>query len=117
MLRRLAAVLMLLTIAFSQMETVMGVLRDGKVHHDSAATAALHALNGQGEHGHEDGAPHGPKHEHGTPADHCTHQHGAQVNQRAPELAILEHVFSTAFLEPLLWRDRFTEPFSPPPQA
>ena len=117
MLKRLAAVLMLFTVAFSNAETVMGVLRDGTVHHESNAVAAAHALAHTGEHGHEDQAPHGPKHEHGTPADHCTHQHGAQVTQRAPELALLEHTFSTGFLEPLLWQDRFSEPFSPPPQA
>jgi hypothetical protein len=116
-LHRVAAVLMLLTIVFSHAETAMGLLRDGTVHHETAAAAAQHALNGQGEHGHEDGAPHGPNHEHGTSADHCTHQHGAQVNQRSPELAILEHTFSAGFLDPLLLLDRLTEPFSPPPQA
>lgn len=117
MLHRLAAVLMLFTIAFSQTETVMGLLRDGGVHHESAAAAAVHSEYGQGEHGHEDGAPHGPEHEHGTPADHCTHQHGNLFTPKSPVLAILSYTIPQVFLEPPLWFDRFSEPAFHPPRA
>lgn len=122
-LHRLTALLMLLTLAFSNVETVLGVLRDGEVHHESSAVAAGHAMQAQGEHGHEDGRTqgpeheHGPQHEHGTPADHCTHQHGNLTTSQAPTLAILAFTIPQVFSESSLWLDRLSEPFSPPPQA
>jgi hypothetical protein len=86
LLRRLLAFVMLLALAVSASESVLGELRDGEVHHESSAAAAAHGLHASGEHGHEDGSPpghpadsghrHGPGHHHGTGADHCTHQHG-----------------------------------------
>jgi len=71
-------------------ESVFGVLRDGAVHHESAAAAAAH-LGGsqQGGHGHEDSVP---DHQHGTPADHCTHFHG---------LACIISAVSLSFAAPL----------------
>ena len=114
---------MLLTLTFSNVETVLGVLRDGEVHHESAAAAATHALQTQGEHGHEDGRPagpeheHGPQHEHGTAADHCTHQHGNLTAPQAPALQVLAVSIPQPFLEPFLWLDRFSEPSFRPPQA
>jgi len=64
-----------------QAESVLGALRDGRVHHESGMTAASHSSSGsQGDHGHEDGPlshQHGGQHQHGTAADHCTHQHSA----------------------------------------
>ena len=114
---------MLLLLTASNVETVLGVLRDGEVHHESSATAAAHAMQGQGEHGHEDGRPqgpeheHGPQHEHGTPADHCTHQHGNLTTTQAPTLAILAFTIPQVFPEPSLWLDRFSEPSFRPPQA
>ena len=122
-LHRLAALLMLLTLTFSNVETVLGVLRDGEVHHENSGAAAAHAMQSQGEHGHEDGKSqgpehdHGPQHEHGTPADHCTHQHGNLTTALPPTLAILAFTISQVFPEPSIWLDRFSEPFSPPPQA
>ena len=117
MLRNLAALLMLLTTTFSQAEAVVGVLRDGAVHHESAGAAALHAVAGQGEHGHEDGVPHGPNHEHGTSADHCTHQHGNLFTPGSPDLAIRGYTIPQVFVEPPLWFDHFSEPAFHPPQA
>lgn len=116
-LHRLAALLMLLTITFSSAETVVGLLRDGAVHHESSAEAATHALMAQGEHGHEDGAQHGPNHEHGTPADHCTHQHGPVFSPRSPVFVVLSHTVPVVFLEPSLWLDHLDEPSFRPPQA
>lgn len=81
MLHRLAALLMLFAVIGSQVESMVGVLRDGAVHHESQATAAAHSLQtlATGEHGHEDDSSsehsHDSGHQHGTSADHCTHQH------------------------------------------
>lgn len=68
-------------------EVLLGELRDGDVHHESAVEALDHAAQHehqasgvQGEHGHEDEGEHpehGPDHEHGTAGDHCTHTHSA----------------------------------------
>lgn len=116
--RRLVAFFMLLAVTFSYGETVTGMLRDGAVHHEeSAATAALHAIAAQGEHGHEDGSSHGPGHEHGTPADHCTHQHGTEFGPRSPGLAVFSCTIPDIFLEPSLRLDHPYEPSFRPPRA
>ena len=78
--RRWFALFLMFALTVSFAEPVLGELRDGEVHHESGAAAAFHALEADGEHGHEDaGSPaheHGGEHQHGTGADHCTHQHG-----------------------------------------
>lgn len=79
-MRRAIAFFLLLLITASNAEALVGMLRDGKVHHEDLAAATLHA-NADGEHGHEDtsapaGHRHGRGHEHGTSSDHCTHHHG-----------------------------------------
>ncbi len=89
-MRRLLALVLLLVTAASALESVRGELRDGAVHHESAATAAFHALDAQGDHGHEDGSlpgshRHSRGHEHGTNSDHCTHQHGPAMLTAAEE--------------------------------
>lgn len=81
---RLIALCVLLLTTASNLEVVVGMLRDGRVHHEDAATALVHAESGPGEHGHEDAsAPanhrHGKGHEHGTSGDHCTHVHGVAL--------------------------------------
>lgn len=116
-LHRLAALLMLLTVTFSYGETVIGVLRDGTVHHESTAAAATHALFAQGEHGHEDGSSHGSDHEHGTPADHCTHHHGTVLHPRSPGVVTFSHASTQVFLEPRAWLDHADKPTLRPPQA
>lgn len=83
-MRRLLALVLLLLGAASSLESVVGELRDGAVHHESAATAAFHAPEARGDHGHEDGSlpgnhRHSQGHEHGTGSDHCTHQHGTAL--------------------------------------
>lgn len=67
-------------------EPALGLLRDGRVHHETTATAGVHGNSTPtGEHGHEDGTAsgpshtHAPDHQHGTSADHCTHAHGAGI--------------------------------------
>lgn len=88
MLRRLIALLAFVVMAGSIAEPALGVLRDGAVHHETAASAAGHADRARGDHGHEDGNPaghqHDPDHRHGTGADHCTHQHGLALLADAP---------------------------------
>lgn len=81
-LQRLTSLLLLLAVFAYSAEAVLGVLRDGEVHHESAVAAAGHGEQRGGDHGHEDGPlshPHGPGHQHGTSLDHCTHQHTATV--------------------------------------
>ncbi len=79
----IALVLLLMTGVYN-LESVVGVLRDGAVHHESGADAIAHTRQHTGDHGHEDLATtgshhHGKGHEHGTASDHCTHQHGAAL--------------------------------------
>ncbi|MEQ1854947.1 MAG: hypothetical protein ABL963_00665 [Longimicrobiales bacterium] len=78
-IRRSIALALLLGYSASAAEAAVGVLRDGAVHHESAAAAVIHQETHQGDHGHEDpgaGAEHGSDHRHGTSSDHCTHVHG-----------------------------------------
>lgn len=81
--RRILALFLILVFGLSSFEAVWGEVRDGDVHHENVATAADHSMLSQGDHGHEDvGAPehhHDEQHQHGTGADHCTHQHGVEV--------------------------------------
>lgn len=65
-LRCLIGITLLFTTSASAAEAVFGSLQDGVVHYESAFA--------QGPSGAEDS---GPTHAHDTPADHCTHFHGA----------------------------------------
>lgn len=72
--RRFIGIAVLILAPASAAEPVFGLLRDGVVHHESAAAAATHRdASPQSSHGHEDSVP---THQHGTSADHCTHVHG-----------------------------------------
>ena len=90
LLRRMVALLSLVLMVGSLSEPAVGALRDGVVHHESAATAAAHGDRFAGDHGHEDGVPsthtHDRGHLHGTGADHCTHQHGLGPTCGSPEV-------------------------------
>lgn len=118
-LRRLVALLALLLVALSSVESVVGVLRDGLVHHETGLAALGHTGAG-GDHGHEDGPlqhQHGERHQHGTPADHCTHQHG--VAQTAPAFAYALPTLASApsFREPSHLAGRISIPLFHPPRA
>ncbi|MGH7568889.1 MAG: hypothetical protein ACREMW_09625 [Gemmatimonadales bacterium] len=84
-LRRLIGIALFILTPASTLEAVVGVVRDGSVHHEGTAVAAEHQVMGtNGDHGHEDGLPpwqhrHTPQHQHGTAADHCTHVHGVAL--------------------------------------
>lgn len=117
MFRRLVTSFVLLAVAFSSAEAVFGELRDGKVHHESRAEAALHDHGPDGEHGHQYDSPHGPEHQHGTSSDHCTHQHGEQLSGARILLSVGPPDIFVSFVQPSLWSDRVTEPFLRPPRA
>jgi hypothetical protein len=106
----------------SNVEPLLGVLRDGSIHHESSAAAVAHESSAPREHGHEDGSAqtphqdHGPQHQHGTAADHCTHAHGLA-------LAAEEAVGFTAILvtvesnDPTGHPTRSQQTHTPPPRA
>ena len=79
--RSIVALALLMGYGIASAEVIFGEVRDGAVHHESAAEALNHAVHDAmdtGEHGHEDAGEHpehGPDHQHGTSADHCTHAH------------------------------------------
>jgi hypothetical protein len=75
----------MLATSGSATESVLGLVRDGAIHHESVAAADAHRWAGAAVgHGHHDlVAPSQPRHDrqhqHGTPADHCAHQHGTAM--------------------------------------
>jgi hypothetical protein len=78
--RRAAFVLLLAIMGFT-LEPVVGVVRDGEVHHETAAEAATHSGLATAGHAHEQNDSQTSEdsesdHEHGSNADHCTHSHG-----------------------------------------
>lgn len=103
-MRRLIALILLVFSTATSLEAVVGPVRDGEVHHETAARATQHATRTTGEHGHEhghddgmsaqaedpdgSGEEHGPKHQHGTGADHCTHAHGPALSVDGTHLTV-----------------------------
>lgn len=117
MYRRLIAAFMLLAVTLSSAEAVIGELRDGVVHHESLVEATAHDHGRDGEGSHEHGSPHGPDHQHGTSSDHCTHQHGEQLNGAEVLLVAGPLDAFVSFLEPSFLLDRVIEPSLRPPRA
>lgn len=118
MYRRVVALLMLLSVTFSNVETVNGALRDGEVHHEGAIEAASHAQVATGDHGHEDHEPHGSDHQHGTSSDHCTHQHGPTIPSGCATIEdAVADSFAVTFAEPGPPMDRSREPSFRPPRS
>lgn len=116
-MRRLLALTLLTLISASSTEAVVGVIRDGAVHHENAAVAAVHAQESGGDHGHEDTASgehsHDEGHDHGTASDHCTHTHGAAVlTSSLPPLVFetAEYHFTESVRPHALVSDGFTHP-------
>lgn len=98
-LKRLTASLVIVAWTLMSVESAVGELRDGEVHHESASEAARHRAESAGGFGHEhtqepgggqqeeqrqqDGElqqgqeyQQGQEHDHDSAADHCTHVHG-----------------------------------------
>lgn len=103
-LRRSIALALLLGYSASAAEATVGVVRDGAVHHESSAAAAVHQETRQGDHGHEDpgaGAEHGSDHQHGTAGDHCTHTHGMSIPS-ACDFEVVASVEAAVEVSPLM---------------
>lgn len=120
-MRRLLALTLLILTSVSSMEAVVGVMRDGEVHHENPVVAAAHAQVAGGDHGHEDAAPsgehrHGEGHDHGTAGDHCTHGHGPAILISASPLCLTEGV-AEGFTESALPRATVSDGFAHPPRA
>lgn len=88
MTKRLTAALMIFTWALMSVESVMGELRDGDVHHESSLEAVQHRAASGGGFGHDHAEEPGRAdqdneqdrdHRHGSSADHCTHLHGVAL--------------------------------------
>ena len=79
--RRGLALAILLAYMASAAEAVVGVVRDGAVHHESTLAAAVHRAEHLEDHGyqHVEHEAQGSDHGHGTSADHCTHVHGVSL--------------------------------------
>lgn len=74
-------VLLLATVMGFTVEPVVGTVRDGDVHHETALEAASHFSLAAADHSHEQSELPAPAdsdggHEHGSNSDHCTHAHG-----------------------------------------
>ena len=113
MLRRFVALTSLVMFCASSVEALRGELRDGAVHHESEALAILHEIDRDAGHLREAADPGSTsQHQHGTSADHCTHQHGtaltcpAIVPAPASPLRIVDPVH--------LATSRFTRSTAPP---
>ena len=78
--RRISFVILAAITVFT-LEPVMGVVRDGAVHHETSARAAAHSFLAGAGHAHgtiesDRADDSGQRHEHGSSADHCSHAHG-----------------------------------------
>jgi hypothetical protein len=117
--RRIVALLGVALLSVASLEPVAGSVRDGRVHHESTATAAGHSAFARGDHGHEDvgGTSHerDSDHEHGTSADHCTHAHGA-VSVSYVQLPFASSTHAVLSRETFSGTERFTETGSDPPR-
>lgn len=117
MIRRLTALFMLFSVTYSSAESVIGVLRDGEVHHESMAAAAQHASHDHVSHGHENGSSPDSEHQHGTQADHCAHHHGTMVVADPIVIALPSPGTFPPVFSSFAWTDPFAEPLVDPPQA
>lgn len=119
----LALLMLVGLLVGSNIEPIVGALRDGTVHHESLVAAGTHrAGTAAAEHGHEDGAlaggrhGHGAGHQHGTAVDHCTHAHGIG----APSFVRVEFLGTVVAIAPdasPLRSTRSILTLSPPPRA
>jgi hypothetical protein len=119
-MRRLIAFCLVLLTAASNLEAVVGMLRDGEVHHEELSAASLHATP-DGEHGHEDasspaGHQHDENHEHGTSGDHCTHVHGMALIPTFA-FAVLMGEDVTQYAEVTQPHPIISRPFTHPPRV
>lgn len=116
-LRRIVSVIALLAAVFSVVEPVLGEVRDDTVHQaDSGAAVAQDAQGSDhpAEHAPIPGHSHGGSHQHGTGADHCSHQHGVGFPGHT-DVLLPTVVTVSVSLESLLFSSRTsTQSFHPP---
>jgi hypothetical protein len=112
-LRRAIAVVLLVMTSASGAESVFGVLRDGEMHHVSAAAAVTHRnADPQSGQGQEDSQP---THQHGTPADHCTHAHGVAIINPAFHFSAGTSISTQHLADPAIHTGRSSlDEFHPP---
>lgn len=118
--RSVTSLVLLLAAIFSFVEPVVGQARDGEIHHrtgvvqqtDTSSTVDAHDPQGT-----RDGPAHppGPNHQHGTSADHCTHQHAA-VLVPTFSFALPAQTAEAPRLEPPLRLGRFLQRLFHPPR-
>ena len=119
--RRAFALVLLAAIMGFTVEPVVGVVRDGDVHHETAAEAAAHSGLASADHAHEQTDSRSSEHtdgshEHGSSADHCSHAHGpALLGAFAFEIATTQKLFS--FDEPVRIRMSTPTALTHPPRA
>ena len=121
-MRRTLSVVLLLSFLASSFEAVAGLVRDGSVHHETVTAAFAHASGGAGEHGHETEAEapeqdHGPDHQHGTGADHCTHAHGAALTTPTAVALVDDEVWTPPVASQATPSDYRVPPLFHPPRA
>lgn len=122
--RKAISALAVAAVTIASFEALAGETRDGEIHHEDVAQAAVHhdALHLRGNHGYEDsGSPtdrsHGPEHRHGTSADHCTHVHGIGLTSRATLVETSLLTTATSFELLNAPTDRNTPAPTQPPKA
>ena len=111
MLKRLTAALVIVAWTLMSVESAVGELRDGEVHHESSSVAAQHRAESAGGFGHEHGeesshSHQDGEHQHNSAVDHCTHVHGVGMISTAALITVsqAEHAWD----QPTPCGDRYT---------
>ena len=115
MTKRLTATLVFFAWALMSVESVVGELRDGDVHHESVSEAVRHRAASAGGLGHEHGEAGGgeqgseqdDQHQHGSSADHCTHRHGVAL------ITVALSLTPTSVAQVWDWPSHVSRPFLP----
>ena len=122
--RRIVSLALFVAFSVASVEAVAGETRDGEVHHENVGDATMHhnAMGLRGDHGHEDSVPpadqdHGPQHQHGTSADHCTHFHGVGLTATTAVLLASAVTTASSFQELDSHTDRCTQAPTQPPKS
>ena len=123
-IRRIVSLALLVAFSLASVEAAAGETRDGEVHHETVGEATVHhdAMVLQGDHGHEDSVPpadhdHGPEHQHGTSADHCTHFHGVGLTATTAVFPTGGVTIALSFQELDSHTDRWTQAPTQPPKS
>lgn len=110
--RRVIATILLTLAPAAAAESLLGALSDGTVHQVGGTQVPDRGT--QGRHG-DDSVP--PTHQQGTPADHCTHMHGAAIVAASSQVSFDVPVSVGSQMEPLISIGWFPDGDFPPPRA